>query len=121
MSVRIDGASIDVELAQEAAKHRRVRGQAARLDRSDGTQPLLDSLIDLGPRFRPWVFRERQRQPHGQDVGRLGADLHAIEGEKAAHHERRTGEQHQCECHLGDDQGARPPASAPAAGTRSPA
>ena len=83
-------------------------------------QPLFDLLIQRRPRIALRVFRQRQCQAHREHARRIGADVHPVHGEKAAHHERGAGQQHECQRHLRDNQRRRPAAGADAAGARSP-
>src|SRR5436190_22773377 len=64
VTIRIDWTSLNLKLPQEPAKERRIRGQAARLQRPDAVQPLFDLLIQRRPRIALRVFRQRQCQAH---------------------------------------------------------
>ena len=115
--IGISRPPLDRQLPEKAAEHRRIRSQAAGPNRTDAAQ----SLFDLPEEHHAWlglrVLRERQVQAQGEDLRRVGADVHLVEQQEAAHHERGAGEEHERQRHFGDDQCAGPAARSPATGT----
>ena len=104
--------AINRQLPHHAAEHRRVAGDRTRLDGPHMAQALFELSIQPRARLGARVFRQRQRHPHRQEMGRVDAQVRLIEHEEAPHHESGARQEDQRQDHFDNDEGARPAAGA---------
>jgi hypothetical protein len=97
-------------LAGGTAPERGIRRGGPRLDRGDCAERILDPLQARRARLDGGIAPRRQQHRRGHEPGRVDANVDAVDGQEAAHHERGAREQHERQRKLGDDQARRPAA-----------